>query len=274
MAILNMKRKGMGGTGALTAQVSVYGTHWCDSHTSTTAGRIAILMNESTALTASQVTLTGGAAFTSAGGLYMPVIGQTATFEMPEYIIGHTGFANSALVMAGGTATNYTYEYAIDKNDGTGFSALTSVGQNDYTATTLGTALNGITGIDASKGFKLKLKITTGTANTAAITSVYVLTTSTTTTQAYQYPLDLITLTLTGLVPGSDIVVLNAGTTTERINVDANPGSTYSYVYSTTGNVDIGIFKAGYVPFYIRNYPLASTAASLPVAQVVDRNYA
>jgi hypothetical protein len=38
--------------------------------------------------------------------------------------------------------------------------------------------------------------------------------------------------------------------------------------------VDIGIFKAGYVPFYIRNYPLASTAASLPVAQVVDRNYA
>ena len=51
----------------------------------------------------------------------MPVIGQTATFEMPEYIIGHTSFQNSALVMAGGTATNYTYEYAIDKNDGGGF---------------------------------------------------------------------------------------------------------------------------------------------------------
>ena len=30
MAILNMKRKGMGGTGALTAQTSVYGTHWRD----------------------------------------------------------------------------------------------------------------------------------------------------------------------------------------------------------------------------------------------------
>ncbi len=149
MAVLNMKCKGMGGTGALTAQTSVYGTHWRDGHTSTTAGRIAILMNEPTSLTTSQVTLTGGAAFTSAGGLYMPTIGHSATFEMPEYIIGHTGFANSALIMAGGTATNYNYNYAIDKNDGNGWSTLTTA---NYTATTLGTALNGITGISALNG--------------------------------------------------------------------------------------------------------------------------
>lgn len=193
MAILNMKRKGMGGTGALTAQTSVYGTHWRDGFTSTTAGRIAILMNEATAETTAQVALTGGANFTSAGGLYMPVIGQSATFTMPEYIKGHTSFANSALVMAGGTATNYTYDYAIDKNDGNGFSTLTT---SNYTATTLGTALNGITGINASNGFKLKLEITTGTTNATAITSVYMTTVSTTTAQDYQYPLDTITLTL------------------------------------------------------------------------------
>lgn len=66
---------------------------------------------------------------------------------MPEYIKGHTSFANSALVMAGGTATNYTYEYSIDKNDGNGFSAMTA---SSYSPTTLGTALNGITGINAS----------------------------------------------------------------------------------------------------------------------------
>lgn len=59
MAILNMKRKGMGGTGALTAQVSVYGTHWLDLYTSTTAGRIAILMNEATAESTAQVALSG-----------------------------------------------------------------------------------------------------------------------------------------------------------------------------------------------------------------------
>lgn len=194
MPCLNMVRKGMGGAGALTAQTSVYGTHWRDAHTSTTAGTIAILMNEATSETTAQVTLSGGAAFTSTGGLYMPTIGQYAIFEMPEYIIGHTGFANSALVMAGGTAGNYTYEYSIDKNDGGGFSAMSS---GSYTAAQLGTQLNGITGISAVNGFKLKIKITTGTTNTTAITSVYVVTTSTTTTQAYQYPLDMADVTIT-----------------------------------------------------------------------------
>jgi len=216
MAVLNMKRKGMGGTGSLTAQTSVYGAHWRDGHTSTTAGRIAILMNEPTSLTAPQVTLTGGAAFTSAGGLYMPTVGQTATFEMPEYIIGHTGFANSALVMAGGTATNYTYEYAIDKNDGSGFSALTA---SSYTATTLGTALNGITGISALNGFKLKIKLTTGTTNATAITSVYMLTTSTTTTQAYQYPLDVVDVTITAKDSSTLAAIPNA-----RVRVTTDVG--------------------------------------------------
>ena len=270
MTILNMKRKGMGGTGALTAQVSVYGTHWRDGHTSTTAGRIAILMNEPTVLTTTQVTLTGGSAFTSAGGLYMPVIGQTATFEMPEYIIGHTGFANSALVMAGGTATNYTYEYAIDKNDGNGFSALTS---SAYTATTLGTALSGITGINAALGFKLKIKITTGTTNTTAITSVYVTTTSTTTTQAYQYPLDMNTVTFTGLPMGTDVIVLSAGTNTILASVDANASTSWTWTYSGAQTVDIGFIKPGYVPYYIRNLALGTTDTSIPVSLAVDRNY-
>ena len=82
------------------------------------------------------------------------------------------------------------------------------------------------------------------------------------------------TLTLTGLQTGSDIVILAAGTTTELLNIDANNGATYAYMYSATSNVDIGVFKAGYVPFYIRNFSLAATDASLPVAQTADRNYA
>jgi hypothetical protein len=188
-----MERKGMGGTGALTAQTSVYGTHWSDGFTSTTAGRIAILMNEPTARTTSQVTLANGANFTSAGGLYMPVIGHSVTFEMPAYRIGHTQFANSALVMAGGTATNYTYEFAIDKNDGSGWSTMTTA---NYTATTLGTALNAIGALNAQLGFKLRLKITTTVTNTTAITSVYITTVSTTTAQDYQYPLETVPVTI------------------------------------------------------------------------------
>jgi hypothetical protein len=271
-AVLNMVQKGLGTTKALTGTQSIYGTHWVDYFTSTTAGRIAILMNEPTAQTLAQVALSGGAAFTSAGGLYMPVIGQSATFEMPEFIKGHTSFANSALVMAGGTAGNYTYEYAIDKNDGNGFSVMTS---SNYTAAQLGTALNGISGIDASNGFKLKIKITTGTTNTTAITSVYVTTVSSTTAQDYQYPLDLAPISLFGIVSGSDIVILSAGTTTEISNVDANSGTTYS-IYAdpvTYPTIDVCVYKKGYVPFVLRGIALTAAGLSLPVNQVTDRNY-
>lgn len=268
-AVLNFQRKGIGNTLALSAQTAVYGTHWVDYFTSTTAGRIAISMNEPTALTMAQVTLGSGAAFTSAGGLYMPVIGMNALFETPNFIIGHTRINTTALVMAGGTATNYTYNYQIDLNDGNGWSVLSG----DYTATTLATALNAITTIDASKGFKLRLKIRTTTTNATAITSVYLTTISTTTAQDYQYPLDTIVLTLSGLQSGSDIVILNAGTEIERVNVDTNPSSTYNYVYESLGSVDIKVYKRGFVPFSIMNYALSSSNASLPVAQVNDRNY-
>lgn len=266
--MLNMVRRGIGGTPALTAATGVYGTHFFDCHTSTTAGRFAIIMNEPSALTAAQVTLSGGAAFTATGGLYMPTIGQIAIFETPDFIIGHTAFQDSALVMAGGTATNYTYRYQIDLNDGNGWSSWSS----SYTATQLGTALNGET-LDAALGFKLKLEITTGTTNTTAITSVYLLTSSTTTTQAYQYPLDLYTLSMTGIVTGSDVVIYATGTTTVRKLTNEISGTTSSYVYETIENVDIGVFKAGYIPFYIRNYPLTAANASIPIAQVVDRAY-
>jgi hypothetical protein len=191
MACINMKRKGMGGTGVLNSQISIYGTHWMDSFINTTEGRIAILMNEASTITAAQVTLGTGSSFTSSGGLYMPNVDHTVTFEMPEYTLGHTGFVNTTLIMAGGTSTKYNYNYAIDKNDNAGWSAMTT---DNFTPTTLGTALSNITGIDASKGFKLRLKITTITGNTNAITSVYVKTTSSATAQDYQYPLDTVPL--------------------------------------------------------------------------------
>jgi hypothetical protein len=269
MAVLNMERKAMGGTGALTAQTSVYGTHWRDGFISATVGRIAILMNEPTTQTAGQVTLSGGSAFTSAGGLYMPVIGQQAIFETPNYIKGHTSFANSAAVMAGGTATNYTYQYQIDKNNGSGFSAWST----DRTATTIGTALNAETDIDPALGFKLRIKITTSTTNATAITSLYLVTASTAVAQDNQYPLDTFTLTLNGIISGSDVVILQAGTETVLSQVDQNLASTWNYVYETATAIDIFVSKAGWVPFYIRDYVLASANANLPIAQIQDRNF-
>jgi len=84
-----------------------------------------------------------------------------------------------------------------------------------------------------------------------------------------------ITLTLTGLIDGSDISILDAGTTTERVNVQENSGTTYGYSYSYVSEdyIDIGVFKPGYIPHYVRNYLLGATNSSLPIAQVVDRFY-
>ncbi len=272
MACLNMKRKGSGATGSLAAQVSVYGTHWRDGFTSTTAGRVVILMNEPTVLTTGQVTLANGAAFTNAGGLYMPVIGHSATFEMPEYIIGHTGFGNSALVMAGSTNTRYNYNYAIDKNDGAGWSSLTT---NDYTPTTLGTALNGITGIDASKGFKLRIKITTITSNTAAITSVYMTTISTTTAQDYQYPLDRISLKLIDLKVGSEVISYvgsNPATSVEIGGIESS-GTFFSFFHDNVGQSGyIQIFALGYIPITLP-ITYSSTDQVIPIQQQTDRVY-
>lgn len=267
-AVLNLRRKAAGCTAALTAQTSVYGTHWLDYFTSTTAGRIAIVMNEPTADSASYITLTGGANFTSAGGLYMPTIGQTATFELDYYAIGHTGFQNSALVMAGGTATNYTYEYAIDKNDGSGFSAMTS---SSYTATTLATALNGLTGIDASLGFKLKLKITTGTTNTTAITSVYLLTNSSTTAQDYQYPLDTGTVAVAGLVTGSRVKATKVSDGTVLFN-GAEASGAISFSTDYIGAIAIEARKASAAPYYIPwNTQITSIAGSTVSATALQQ---
>jgi hypothetical protein len=85
------------------------------------------------------------------------------------------------------------------------------------------------------------------------------------------------TLTVTGIVSGSDVVILTAGTDTVlAINDGAtNPVTSfaYSYTYSASTFVDVAVYKAGYVPYIVRNYELQNGNASLPVAQVVDRNY-
>jgi len=84
-----------------------------------------------------------------------------------------------------------------------------------------------------------------------------------------------VSLTIPGIVSGSDIVIYEAGTTTILDNVDDLSGTSWDYVYGTSQLIDIGVFKAGYVPKYIRSYMLTGVAATLPeVTQTVDRNYA
>jgi hypothetical protein len=83
------------------------------------------------------------------------------------------------------------------------------------------------------------------------------------------------TIDFSGLISGSDIVILEAGTDTELLNVDANAGSTYSWAYDPdiTASIDICIYKAGYIPYIIRNYSPGDSGGSIIVAQSIDRAY-
>lgn len=127
----------------------------------------------------------------------------------------------------------------------------------------------------ASTGATLKVRATVTTAAAAnALGFISIPLETDSTSQQTQYSMAVgVTLTLTGLVSGSDIVILDAGTETERVNVDANTGTIYAYDFTTGGDVDICVYKAGYVPYTIRSYTLPAADGSLPVAQQLDRNY-
>ena len=242
---LNMVVRAVACTSQLTPQTSCYGTHWRDEFNSLTVGRFIIAMNEPTPDTVAQVSLTGGAAFTSAGGLYMPAVGQSATFSMPYSALGHTAFSNTALVMAGGTASNYTYAWQADT--GAGFGAWSS----ELTAAALGTALAGLGAINPATGVRLKLRITTSVTNTTAITSVYLTTDTTAAAQDIQYPLDLRTVTVTGISAGSEVRIYDldnspAGSLgTELTGVESTAGSTFSFSAEAGNNVWIQVMAPG-----------------------------
>lgn len=82
-------------------------------------------------------------------------------------------------------------------------------------------------------------------------------------------------LTLTGLVTGSDIVILTSSSTTVRESVDAHGSTTYvyDYTYAADDYIDVCVYKPGYIPWQTRGYLLANSDASLPVSQVVDPSY-
>lgn len=246
---------------------SIYGSIFYHHFTSSTAGRLGLKFNEPTAEYAPYVTTsfstssTGTSGFNSSSGLALINSGDYAIFEWPHTIIGIDSFQNSAPTVT--TSTNMTVEYQIDTGSGYGGTWKT------FNATNL----SGET-VDETAGFNFKIKVSANaTASANILTELYCLTSSNTTAQAIQYPLDIITLSITGLVTGSDVVVYEAGTSTVLDSVDAYAGTSWDYVYEAADTIDIGVFLAGYVPYFIRNYSAGSTDASVPVAQVVDRAY-
>lgn len=263
-ADLNGVYKAAQNVNSVTGQASVYGTHWADIFMGTNYGRLFLQLNEPTAETASQFTMVSGTAkFNSAGGLLMAVIGNQCIWEMPYFAQGHTGFVNAAATMAGGTIGNYTLEYQIDLGSGYNGTWLTLNGTN----------ISGHT-VNPAVGFKLKIRITTTTTNTTAITSIRLDTTSTNAAQAsVAYPLDTMTFTVTGLVNGSDVTMLEAGTETILFTAEDINATSIGYTYETPTTVDICVYKPGHFPAFQRDYVLGYADASFPINQIPDPSY-
>ena len=259
--------RGLGENNTTTGQTAVYGSHWTSRFTSSTAGVFEVLCNEPIAETISQCLITVGVPkFNSSGSVLLTAVGQQIIWEMPFFALGHTALANTALSLTGTNTGNLSYEFQYD----------IGAGYNGAWLTANATNFTGVGAIDPAVGIKIKLRVTCVTANASnVLTNIRITTVTTSAAQSENlYPLDTITLTLTGLVSGSDVVVRAAGTSTILASVDSNAGTTWAYVYEMPVAIDVDVIKPGYVPLpLVRGYTPSSVDASLPVAQLIDRNY-
>jgi hypothetical protein len=82
-------------------------------------------------------------------------------------------------------------------------------------------------------------------------------------------------ITVTGVVPGSDVVILDAGTDTVLASGDAISGTSFAWEYDAdlVNTVDICIYKQGYIPLTFRGLDPGSAGIIIPISQVVDRNF-
>jgi hypothetical protein len=88
------------------------------------------------------------------------------------------------------------------------------------------------------------------------------------------------TLTVTGFKPGSDIVIRttdyqdgSGNNVLQAFDEVYTTSVSYTYTYAPGTSVNIDVYLAGYKDAHILNVPLGSTASSVPVSQLVDRNY-
>lgn len=129
VAAWNFIGKGCRFTNSTTGQTAIYGTHFYDMWTSTTAGRLVLQANEKSALepSASAYSIVSGTPkFTSTGNLLLPVSGDSILYEWSYYVKGITSFLPATATQPTFTGTNpnnHDIYYKIDKNDGTGFNA-------------------------------------------------------------------------------------------------------------------------------------------------------
>ncbi len=125
--------------------------------------------------------------------------------------------------------------------------------------------------IDPAIGFKLKLKISTITANTAAITFLRLDTKTTPAAQDNYYPLDTNTFSLTNLPSGVEVRIRQGSKTLEQ--VQSITSGNYSFVHALAGKkIKAQFTLPGYV-FEDIEWVLTDSNVSLPITYSPDPSY-
>jgi hypothetical protein len=98
---------------------------------------------------------------------------------------------------------------------------------------------------------------------------------------SYYSPASSATMTVSGVVTGSDVVIYDASipadgsgsNVLQTSDAIAGTSATYSYTYVPATVVDIGVFKNGYKPTFVRGVVLSASDATIPVSQPLDPSY-
>ena len=261
--------------------VNTYGQIALDYFTSATTGNLAFTLREPSTLDSSMgnVSFTGDYFWDRRGrvGLYD---GTVMEYEMPYYAIGHTGFTGDVTCRHSNTTANHgvnslgsniTLEFQYDLNDGNGYNG-------SWLSAATASNLTGIT-INPVNGIKVKWKLTNNDGALREFNGVLLETTTTTAAQEDNlWPIDqnFVNFTLTGLKANTEIRVYLTGTVTELFGVE-NSGTTFTDQYLHTGSdfgVDIVVHHQQYEAIRLENIVLTATAASIPIQQQFDRQYA
>lgn len=90
-----------------------------------------------------------------------------------------------------------------------------------------------------------------------------------------------VVLTISGFASGSDVVIYDpaiasigdAANVIQTFDEVAGTSVAFGYEFQAGASVNVGVFKAGFVPLVLDNISLAATDSTLPIFQQADRNY-
>jgi hypothetical protein len=165
---------------------------------------------------------------------------------MPYFAIGHTSLANLAPTIAGTLTANLSFAFQYDFGSGWNGSWLTLDATN----------LSGAGAITPATGVKLKIRITTITADpTNALTGIRIDTVTDSTSQQELYPYQYTGVgTMPTFAAGSRVQIHNVTTSTEIYN-ESQAGTSLVYEYYTGTGISSGdvvrvrIARASRLPF-------------------------